>query len=69
MSALLTTTMPNMSFTIEAIRETEFGQDVTIIIGGAPVTQEYADEIGVNGFASDAGQAATMAKILMANRQ
>lgn len=53
LSALLTTTMPAMKTTIEAIRAAGL-KDVKIIIGGAPVTQAYADEIGADGYAVDA---------------
>jgi methylmalonyl-CoA mutase cobalamin-binding domain/chain len=53
LSALLTTTMPAMKSTVDAIRAAGL-KDVKIIIGGAPVTQAYADEIGADGYAADA---------------
>jgi len=62
LSALLTTTMPMMKKTIDAIRETGTGDQVKIMVGGAPVTQAFADEIGADGYAADAGSAAKLAK-------
>jgi 5-methyltetrahydrofolate--homocysteine methyltransferase len=64
-SALLTTTMPSMKTIIEAIEEAGVRHQVKIIIGGAPVTEEYANQIGADGYASDANQAATLAKKLI----
>ena len=66
MSALLTTTMPSMAATIQAINEAGLRDEVKVIIGGAPVTTDYADSIGADGYAPDASQAATLAKLLMA---
>jgi len=57
LSALLTTTMPNMKTTIETIQQASLRDKVKIIIGGAPVTQGYADEIGADAFAADASSA------------
>ncbi len=65
MSALLTTTMPNMSTIINAISEADLRDKIKIIIGGAPVTADYADQIGADGFASDASQAVSLAKKLV----
>lgn len=65
MSALLTTTMPNMGTTINAISEAGLRDKIKIIIGGAPVTADYADQIGADGFASDASQAVSLAKKLV----
>jgi 5-methyltetrahydrofolate--homocysteine methyltransferase len=65
LSALLTTTMPSMENTIKAIEAAGLRNRVKIIIGGAPVTAEYAHQIGADGFASDAGQAVTAAKSLI----
>ena len=62
LSALLTTTMPAMGTTIKAITDAGLRDKVKIIIGGAPVTQAYADQIGADGFAKDASQAASLAK-------
>ena len=61
MSALLTTTMSHMKITLNAIKEAGLGHSVKVMIGGAPVTEAYALEIGANGYAADAGQAARLA--------
>ncbi len=66
LSALLTTTMPMMKQTIDAVVESGLRDQVKIIVGGAPVTQGFADEIGADAFASDAGSAAKTAKALVA---
>ena len=60
MSALLTTTMPAMEKTIKAFKDA--GIDAKIMIGGAPVTQGYADKIGADGYAADAATAVDVAK-------
>ena len=65
LSALLTTTMPAMESTIQAIKEAGLRDRVKIIIGGAPVTAEYARQIGADGYAADASQAATLARGLI----
>ena len=65
LSALLTTTMPSMETTIRAIEAAGLRGNVKIIIGGAPVTAEYARRIGADGFASDASQAASVATSLL----
>ena len=65
MSALLTTTMPSMQTTIEAVKEAGLLDNVRVMIGGAPVTQAYADQIGANGYAPDAASAADTAKELI----
>jgi 5-methyltetrahydrofolate--homocysteine methyltransferase len=65
MSALLTTTMPNMKNTVDALTEAGVRDSVKVMIGGAPVTQAYADEIGADGYAPDASRAATLAKELV----
>jgi 5-methyltetrahydrofolate--homocysteine methyltransferase len=64
LSALLTTTMPQMATVIEAVKEA--GLDVRVMIGGAPITQDYADEIGADGYAPDAASAVDLARDLMA---
>jgi 5-methyltetrahydrofolate--homocysteine methyltransferase len=64
MSALLTTTMPGMEKTIKALKNA--GIPVKVMIGGAPVTQDYADRIGADGFAPDAASAVDLAKSLVA---
>ncbi|RPH57513.1 MAG: cobalamin-binding protein [Chloroflexi bacterium] len=65
MSALLTTTMSNMGHTIQALKDAGVREQVKVIIGGAPVTQEYANQIGADGFAPDASAAARLAKSLV----
>ncbi len=66
LSALLTTTMPMMKQTVDAIVESGLRDQVKILVGGAPVTQAFADEIGADGFAADAGAASKLAKSLAA---
>jgi len=66
MSALLTTTMPSMTATVEALTEAGLRDQVKVLIGGAPVTQAFADEIGADGFAPDASSATRAAKALLA---
>jgi len=63
-SALLTTTMPQMKNVVEAVRAAGL-TDVKVMIGGAPVTQEYCDEIGADGYAPDAASAAELARELV----
>ncbi|MGB3714576.1 MAG: corrinoid protein [Candidatus Promineifilaceae bacterium] len=65
LSALLTTTMLSMKATIDAISAAGLREKVKVIIGGAPVTQEYADKIGADGFAPDASSAVTMTESLL----
>lgn len=67
MSALLTTTMPAMKNTIAAIGEKGLTGQIKTFIGGAPVTQKYADEIGADGYAPDAASAVDVAKALIVN--
>ncbi len=62
MSALLTTTMPKMEVTIGAMRDAGVLDLVSVMVGGAPLTAEYAQQIGADGYAPDASQAATLAK-------
>jgi 5-methyltetrahydrofolate--homocysteine methyltransferase len=66
LSALLTTTMPMMRKSIESIEESGLRDGLKIIVGGAPVNQAFADEIGADGYASDAGSASKMAKAMYA---
>lgn len=66
MSALLTTTMPAMKDTIAALEESGLRDKVKVIIGGAPVTQSYADSIGADGYAPDAASAVDKVKELLA---
>ena len=65
LSALLTTTMPMMIQTIKAVTENGLRDQVKIMVGGAPVTQNFADEIGADGYAPDAGSAVKLAKRLI----
>ena len=62
MSALLTTTMRSMAHTIRALEEAGLRDEVKVMIGGAPVTQGFADQIGADGYASNAASAADLAK-------
>lgn len=64
-SALLTTTMLSMKDVIKAMEETELREKVKIMIGGAPITQGYADEIGADGYAPDAASAVDKAKEIL----
>jgi len=66
MSALLTTTMSNMGVTVEALKAAGLRDKVKVMIGGAPVTQEYANQIGADGFAADASSATRIARELVA---
>ena len=66
MSALLTTTMTNMQATIEALRDAGLRDQVRIIVGGAPITKTYADEIGADGYAEDASSAVRLVKEVLA---
>jgi 5-methyltetrahydrofolate--homocysteine methyltransferase len=62
MSALLTTTMPAMRTTIEALKQAGVRDKVKVLIGGAPITQKYADEIGADGYSENAVGAVALAK-------
>jgi len=66
LSALLTTTMPMMKKSIDAIKESGLRDSVRILVGGAPVNKTFADEIGADGYAPDAGSASKMAKAMYA---
>ena len=65
LSALLTTTMPAMKEVIEALRADDATKGVKVMVGGAPLTQEYADSIGADGYAADASSAVDLAGELM----
>jgi len=67
LSALLTTTMPAMKDTIDALNAAGLHGKVKVMIGGAPVTQAYADQVGADGFAPDASRAVATAKELLAS--
>jgi 5-methyltetrahydrofolate--homocysteine methyltransferase len=66
LSALLTTTMPSMRATIDALQKAGVRSKVKIMIGGAPVTQKYAEEIGADGYSENAAGAVTLARKLAA---
>jgi len=65
LSALLTTTMPNMKVTIEALKAAGLRDKVKVMVGGAPLTDQYAREIGADGYSSDASRAVALAKSLV----
>jgi len=65
MSAMLTTTMPNMKVTIDALAAAGVRDNVKIMIGGAPLTQAYAEQIGADGYSQDASSAVRKAKDLL----
>jgi len=65
MSALLTTTMPAMIATIKALQEAGLRSQVKVMIGGAPITEDYARQIGADGFSPDASRAVTLARSLV----
>jgi 5-methyltetrahydrofolate--homocysteine methyltransferase len=65
MSALLNTTIGEMMTTIEALEQVGLRDSVKIMVGGAPVTQKFADEIGADGYAPDAVSAVDLAKELL----
>ncbi|MCU0226073.1 MAG: corrinoid protein [Bryobacterales bacterium] len=62
LSALLTVTMPSMRTTIEALREAGVRDEVKILVGGAPVTQQFADQIGADGYGATASVAVALAR-------
>jgi 5-methyltetrahydrofolate--homocysteine methyltransferase len=65
LSALLTTTMPNMKSTVDALKEAGLRDKVKVMLGGAPLTDEYAREIEADGYAADASRAVKLAKRLI----
>lgn len=65
-SALLTTTMPSLRDTVAALNAQDFRKDIKIMVGGAPITQEFADEIGADAYTADAASAAQKAKEFVA---
>ncbi|MGI9657271.1 MAG: corrinoid protein [Gaiellaceae bacterium] len=68
-SAFLTTTMPMFKVNIEALEKAGLRDDVIVMVGGAPVTQEYADVVGADGYAPDAAEATRKAKQLLEERR
>ena len=67
MSALITTTMQNMRPVIDALERSGLRQQVKVLVGGAPLTEEFAQHIGADGFAADASRAVIVAKLLLSN--
>ena len=65
-SALLTTTMPSLRDTVAALNAQDFRGNIKVMVGGAPITQEFADEIGADAYTPDAASAAQKAKELAA---
>ena len=65
MSALLTTTMPSMKIIVDALKQAGVREQVKVLVGGAPVTQKYADEIGADGFSESAAGAVAAAQKVM----
>ena len=68
LSALLTTTMPMMKTTIDTLREAELGQQVKVMVGGAPLTESYASQIGADGYAPEAASAVDRANELLGTK-
>jgi corrinoid protein of di/trimethylamine methyltransferase len=68
LSALLTTTMPEMQKVIEALEEAGLRNQLKVIVGGAPIDQRFADKIGADGFGADAVEAVQLARELVAER-
>jgi methanogenic corrinoid protein MtbC1 len=68
-SAFLTTTMPMFKANINALEKAGMRQSVIVMVGGAPVTQEYADAVGADGYAADASAAVKLAKALIKERR
>ena len=65
MSALLSTTMVELPVVIDALKEAGIRDQVKVIVGGAPVTQKYADDIGADGYGDDAATGADVARKLI----
>jgi 5-methyltetrahydrofolate--homocysteine methyltransferase len=62
MSALLTTTMTSMKTTVDALKQAGVREQVKILVGGAPITQKYADEIGADGYSENAAGVVALAR-------
>jgi 5-methyltetrahydrofolate--homocysteine methyltransferase len=69
MSALLTTTMPYMRVVVDRLKEEGMRDEIIVMVGGAPVTQEFADFVGADGYGEDAADAVDVARRLMAGRR
>ena len=65
LSALLTTTMPALRDAVALLNQQDFRKNIKVMVGGAPITQSFADEIGADGYSSDAASAAQLAKELV----
>ncbi|HPB81272.1 MAG TPA: corrinoid protein [Spirochaetota bacterium] len=65
LSSLLTTTMTYMKDVMDAVRNSDIAENVRVIVGGAPVTREFADQIGAHGYAADAASAVDVVKVLL----
>ena len=65
LSALLTTTMPALRDAVALLNQQDFRKDIKVMVGGAPITQEFADEIGADAYTADAASAAQKAKELV----
>jgi 5-methyltetrahydrofolate--homocysteine methyltransferase len=65
LSSLLTTTMTYMKDVMDAVRNSDIAENVRVIVGGAPVTREFADQIGAHGYAADAASAVDVVKMLL----
>jgi methylmalonyl-CoA mutase cobalamin-binding domain/chain len=68
-SAFLTTTMPMFKANMNALQKSGLRDEVIVMVGGAPVTQEYADAVGADGYAADASTAVRLAKTLIEQRR
>jgi methylmalonyl-CoA mutase cobalamin-binding domain/chain len=68
-SAFLTTTMPMFKANINALQKAGLREKVIVMVGGAPVTQEYADAVGADGYAADASAAVKLAKSVIKERR
>ena len=68
LSALLTTTMPEMQNVIQALEEAGLRNQIKVIVGGAPIDQKFADQIGADGFGADAVEAVQLARKLVADK-
>ena len=66
MSALLTTTMSNLKVVIDALTEAGIRDQVKVLVGGAPITESYAEQVGADAYAPDASRAVSVAKSLIA---
>jgi len=69
MSALLTTTMPYMKVVVDRLKEEGIRDDIIVMVGGAPVTEDFADHVGADGYGEDAAHAVQVARKLMARRR